>query len=89
MANLEMKGKNKKESKHGNRFYTPLDMAILKKDAAITKSLKKRKEIPSHPNEYVSKCGCGHEGCFIHGSYPNTGTQEEHNRNVERNRRHH
>lgn len=90
MANLEMIGKNKKVSKHGNRFYTPLDMVIIKKDTALRNSQKKRKEVPDHPNEYISRCGCGHEGCFIHGSTPTKETQDEHNRTIERyQRRHH
>lgn len=88
MANLEMIGKNKKESKHGNRFYTPLDMSIIKKDAAWKNSQKKRKEVPDHPNELITICGCGHEGCFLHIGWKTTMTQQEYNE-WERNRRRH
>lgn len=70
MANIErLKRKRKSSKKEGNRLYTLLDMAIIKKDVAITNAKRKRKELDNHPNQYISVCGCGMEGCFIHGSF--------------------
>jgi hypothetical protein len=50
----------------GKRFYTALDMSIIKRDAAHRKSQIKRGEVKKYGNEYISVCGCGSEGCFIH-----------------------
>lgn len=55
--------------RNDNRFYTSLDMAIIKKDAANRNGQIKRGEIPDYPNNYISVCGCGVEGCFIHGGF--------------------
>jgi hypothetical protein len=61
---------NRKESKHGARFYTQRDMAIIKADAEILAAQRKRGEIPpAKALEYIAACGCGAEGCFIHSSY--------------------
>lgn len=51
------------------RFYTDLDMAIVKLDAAIRNSRIRRGEIKTTNNQYIVDCGCGAEGCFIHSSY--------------------
>lgn len=70
---LEEQTKIKKTSKtRGKRFYTALDMAILKKDIATYNAKRKRGEVPNHPNAYISQCGCGNEGCFIHGTFETT-----------------
>jgi len=77
--NLEYITKKKKSSGpygNGKRFYTALDMSIVKKDAAIYNARVKRGEEPNNPNRYVSICGCGIEGCFIHGSYPSVSKEE-------------
>ena len=77
--NIEDKAKNKKASrKNHNRFYTDLDMSIVKKDAANRNGQIKRGEIEDKPNNYISECGCGSEGCFVHGSF-DTISQEQMN----------
>jgi len=69
--NLDHIARRKKESKHNKRFYTSLDMAIIKKDAATRNAQNKRGEVPVYPNNYISVCGCGREGCFLHIGYNN------------------
>lgn len=69
--------KRKKESKNGNRFYTKLDMAIIKHDTAVHNSEINRGEVEKKGNnEYVSVCGCGVEGCFIHGDFASIPQEE-------------
>ena len=68
---IEFKVQRRKESKNLNRFYTTLDMAIIKKDAANRNGQIKRGEIQRKGNEGISVCGCGVEGCFIHFTYDN------------------
>ena len=41
---IEYTGKNKKNSKHGNRFYTSVDMSIIKHDIAVRNAKIKRGE---------------------------------------------
>lgn len=74
--NIEYKAKRRKESKHNNRLYTSLDMAIIKKDAANRNGQIKRGEVPDYPNNYISVCGCGFEGCFIHGGWETVSKEE-------------
>ena len=62
--NLENLAKRRPESKNLKRFYTPLDMAIIKKDESIYNSRAKRGLIKK-PND-ICVCGCGREGCFLH-----------------------
>ena len=70
--NLELKSKNRKASRGRNRrFYTQLDMAIIKKDMATRKAEIKRGEVPIMGNETITECGCGAEGCFIHYGHEN------------------
>lgn len=59
----------RKVSKHGHRKYTDVDMACIKYDAAARNSKIKRKELKTTYNQYIVECGCGIEGCFIHGSF--------------------
>jgi hypothetical protein len=67
---LELIATRKQSSrKNDNRFYTAVDMAIIKHDAAVVNAKRKRGEVESHNNQIVSVCGCGREGCFIHTSY--------------------
>jgi len=68
---IEFKVQRRKESKDLKRFYTSLDMAIIKKDAANRNGQIKRGEIIRKGNEDISVCGCGSEGCFIHFTYDN------------------
>lgn len=53
----------------GRRFYSPLDMAIIKHDVAVKNSEIKRGERKDLPNNYIAVCGCGVTGCFIHGQF--------------------
>lgn len=53
----------------GRRLYTDVDMAIIKHDAAVQNSRANRGEIKRTNNQYIAVCGCGAEGCFIHGSF--------------------
>ena len=72
--NLDWLGSRRKESSGvgmGKRFYTALDMAIIKRDAAHRNGQIKRGEVQRHGNEYISVCGCGSEGCFVHCGYDN------------------
>ena len=70
--NLEEKARRRNESrKNWKRFYTSLDMAIIKKDAATRMAQIKRGEVPRHPNNIIYVCGCGVEGCFLHVGFEN------------------
>lgn len=51
------------------RFYTSVDMSELKHMIAQRNSQIKRGEVKDHPNNYISVCGCGNEGCFILGGH--------------------
>jgi hypothetical protein len=53
----------------GRRRYTMVDMAFIKHDAAVQNAREKRGEIRPTNNRYIAVCGCGAEGCFIHGSF--------------------
>jgi hypothetical protein len=66
-------GRRKESSGHmiGKRFYTQLDMAIIKKDQADRNRRIKNGETKRFGNEYISICGCGAEGCFIHSGHDN------------------
>lgn len=66
---LEWKAGRRKESKSLKRFYTALDMAIIKMDIAKRNARIKRGETKRYGNEYISVCGCGTEGCFIHSGF--------------------
>lgn len=62
--------KGRKQSRSRNkRFYTSKDMAIIKQDIAIKNAEIKRGERVDLPNNYICECGCGIEGCFIHGQF--------------------
>ena len=81
MTSITKRAKYRNESRDGNRFYTQLDMAIIKHDQAVMNSRKKRGEYkPKDGYEYVARCGCGVEGCFIHGSSERV--PKEHKKNV-------
>ena len=67
MAKLEgQQIRSIKYSKKGKRFYTSLDMAIVKHDQAVRNSRIKRGEIKQGGTEYIADCGCGVIGCFLH-----------------------
>lgn len=75
--NIEWKATRRNASRRSdNRFYTSLDMAIIKKDAASHNAQVKRGEIPDYANNYISVCGCGAEGCFIHGGFHSVSDEE-------------
>lgn len=67
----QSKGRRKESSGQGigKRFYTSLDMAIIKRDIAHRNSEIKRGLVERKGNEHISVCGCGSEGCFIHSGY--------------------
>lgn len=89
MAKLYSNIKRKKESKNGNRFYTDLDMATVKHDTAVQNARIKRGESKKKGNnEYISVCGCGVEGCFIHGNFESV-PQEEFDRFAKNKPKHH
>ena len=89
MAHLYDNIKRKKESKHGNRFYTSLDMATIKHDTAVRNAQVKRGEvIKQGNNEYISVCGCGVEGCFVHGNFKSV-SKEQFNQWLEARPKHH
>ncbi len=50
----------------GKRFYTDIDMAIIKHDTAVHNSNIKREIIEKKGTYLVYECGCGGEGCFLH-----------------------
>ncbi len=60
--------KRRKESKNGKRLYTMLDMAVVKHDQAVRNAQVKRGEVENVEGgfEYITICGCGVEGCFLH-----------------------
>lgn len=71
---IEYKGSRRNESSGhmiGKRFYTQLEMAIIKKDQAERNRRIKSGETKRFGNEYISVCGCGAEGCFIHSGFDN------------------
>jgi hypothetical protein len=51
------------------RFYSSLDMAIVKKDIATRNSQFKRGELKERDNR-ISPCSCGTVGCFNHFHAP-------------------
>ena len=77
MANLrDVCRPNRKSSRYNpitkkreRRFYTSIDMSELKHMIAQRNSQIKRGEVIDHPNNYISVCGCGYEGCFVLGGY--------------------
>jgi hypothetical protein len=68
---LEHLARYRQQSGSLNRFYTSLDMAIIKREEQVLNSLEKRGKLVRHANRYIAVCGCGIEGCFVHGSHPN------------------
>ena len=68
--NLDCNAKRRPESrKNWKRFYTSLDMAIIKRDAANRNGQIKRGEIVGYGYNDICVCGCGSEGCFLHIGY--------------------
>lgn len=55
----------------GRRFYSSRDMSEVKHMVVIRNSQIKRGITPDFFNNYISVCGCGHEGCFIVYGYNN------------------
>ena len=51
------------------RFYTRLDMSIIKHDESVHNAKAKRGEVADENNGLIYECGCGAVGCFIHRSY--------------------
>lgn len=84
---MKLYPKHRKSSKHDNRFYTAMDMAIVKHDSAVKNSRIKRGETERKGNEYIMICGCGAEGCFLHIDHDNN--PQEWVNMWEKNRNHH
>lgn len=59
--------KRKKACK-GGRFYSNLEMAIIKHDQAVHNAQIKR-EAQDGNNGLIYECGCGGLGCFLHRNY--------------------
>lgn len=68
MAKLnDLAGKQGTRYHSGRRFYTQVDMAILKNDIAASNGRFKRGETVKRDDqkaEYIFGCGCGAAGCF-------------------------
>jgi hypothetical protein len=65
-----IRGRRSAKKNTGRRRYTMRDMAIVKHDASVRQAQINRGEITEiKAVEYIAVCGCGAEGCFIHGSY--------------------
>jgi thiamine pyrophosphokinase len=80
--------KKRKSSKNGNRFFTSLDMSEIKHQEAIKNSEIKRGKRQDKGNNYISECGCGFEGCFVHGEFDSI-SQEEFNNFSKNKQKHH
>ena len=66
---LEVKGRRQPVArKTHRRFFTALDMAIVKHDEAALNGRVKRGERARHVVDKIYPCSCGKEGCFIHTS---------------------
>jgi hypothetical protein len=61
----------RREGRGGRRFYTQVDMAIIKQDEAAMNSQEHRGEYKRKNNRRIYVCGCGVEGCFLYNSYTN------------------
>jgi len=70
----EQKKRDKVKYRH-RRFYTKLDMSILKHDEAVQNAQKKRGEVKSAGNGIIYECGCGCRGCFIHRDWESSPNQ--------------
>jgi hypothetical protein len=64
--------KSRKNSRNCKRFYTAVDMACIKHDAAVQNSQVKRGEVKRTNTQFIMYCSCGVEGCFIHASKEST-----------------
>lgn len=63
--NLQEACKRVKYSKNDKRFYTRLDMAIIKQNESIVNSEVKRGKRKKQADRILT-CSCGVEGCFGH-----------------------
>ena len=88
---LEWNATSRKESSGGKRFYTSRDMAIIKMDQAKRNAEIKRGVVKGYGNEYITVCGCGMEGCFIHSGHDSVPQEQmnewEKRRFLERNKK--
>lgn len=66
----QRKARKASKSYSSRRFYSRLDMAIVKHDEAIKNAKIKRGELVLEGNnEYVYHCSCGATGCLVHASF--------------------
>lgn len=78
MAKLWKAMKKAKESAHGNRFLSSRDMAEIKHQEAVYNSeIKRGDRKVEGQNHYITLCGCGIEGCTIHGNYKSISKEEQ------------
>lgn len=69
LVNENPKDKLRRKKYMNRRFYSALDMSIIKHDESVSNSQRKRGEKVDYPNAYIVQCGCGGVGCFIHHSF--------------------
>jgi hypothetical protein len=61
---------NRKHSRFNDkRFYTSLDISIIKHDEAIHNAKLKRGILQRKGRKSICVCGCGVEGCFLQIEY--------------------
>lgn len=68
--------RDKRKYKH-RRFFSGLEMSIIKHDEAIHNSEMKRGVAGKGNNNIVYECGCGCRGCFIHRNYTSKNEKTE------------
>ena len=54
-----------RHSKNGKRFFTGLDMAMLKRQLQAWNAMVKRGDVEDGSTHHAYDCGCGSEGCFL------------------------
>lgn len=68
--------RNNRKYKH-RRFYSNLEMSIIKHDEAVHNSETKRGSTSAGNNHVIYECGCGCRGCFLHRNYTATNENSE------------
>lgn len=59
----------REKASRGERFYSNLEMSIIKHDQAVHNAQVKRGEAQAGNNNLIYECGCGARGCFLHRNY--------------------
>lgn len=65
------KEQRKRDMRTNRRFYSNLEMSIIKHDQAVHNAQRKRgdAETETAGNSIIYECGCGFRGCFLHTDY--------------------